>query len=255
MEIAQRIYKQYISPVLVKPLIKAGITANQLTIFNFAFTITLGVYFFSRGTWWGNWLALAVCAVNVVLDFADGDLARRRKKSSLLGHWLDCVGDIILQSSIVAGICFGIYKGGAPPLQLLAAIMLYFISNTIMNVVSIHYNNTFGFDSYKGSALFRKYMNTKPTVINRFLKNLIDPTASWIGLSFYTVRYWIVFGAIFNQMYFIFFCITAIALFRWIGMYILYALYLDHYKKLWVLQALAILDEDREEYWKTRHIK
>lgn len=255
IEYAQKYYNDYISKRLIKFLISLGITANQLTIFNFVFTLIWGVYFFSRGTWIGNWLALGVCLINVVLDYADGDLARRQKKLLPIGEWLDCGGDIILQNSIMAAICFGIcrgFAGGTSPL--FAIIMLYFVGNSIMNVISFHYNETFGFHSYKGSALFRKYMETKPTLLNRFLKNLIDPTASAVGLAFYTIRYWIVFGAIFNQMKAILICVTIITTFRWVGMYILYALHLKHYKKLWVLQALAIIDGDREEYYKCRKL-
>ena len=247
MEFAESIYKK-VSPPIVKILIRIGITANQVTVVNFFFTLIFGVYFFSRGTYAGNWMGLGIMFINVVLDYIDGDLARQRNELSLLGKWLDTIGDIILQNSIIAAICFGIYRPGI----LSAIILIYFVGNSIMHVVSLHYNDTFGFDSCRGNALFRKYMTLKPTSLNRFVKNLIDPTASWIGLSFYTVRYWIIFGIIFNQMTFIFICITIIGTFRWVIMYVLYALHLGHYKKLWVSQALAIIDENRQEYYDVR---
>lgn len=234
-------------------LVKRNITTTQITVFNFFFSLIFAVFFFSRGTYLANWIALGVMGISTILDYADGDLGRNHNRSSPVSIWLDETGDIVLQNSIMAAICFSISRF-EPSALLLVVIMLYFVGNSITNVISFHYNNTFGFDSYKGNALFRKYMETKPTLLNRFLKNLIDPTSSAVGLVFYTIRYWIVFGIIFDQMKTILICVTFIITFRWIAMYILYALHLKHYKKLWVLQALAILDTDREEYYKCRHI-
>jgi len=155
----------------------------------------------------------------------------------------------------MAAICFGILKGLTAKVLpfLLAVVMLFFIGNSIMNVISVYYNNRFGFNSYKGNKLFRGYMNEKDNFLNRFLKNLIDPTSSWLALSFYTVRYWIVLGALFNIMPLAIICITIIGTFRWVVMYVIYALYLLDYKKLWVVQALGILDESNPDYYRVRY--
>ena len=92
-------------------------------------------------------------------------------------------------------------------------------------------------------------------LINRFFKNLIDPTASPVGLFLYTVRYWIILGIVINRLNYTFVCITAIHLFRASLMYVIYGLHLAEYKKLWLLQALSILDEDRQEYYAVRSSK
>lgn len=251
MDLTHKLYNRFISTWLTRAFTARRITANQVTIFNFAFTLTFGVYFFSRGTVWGNWCGLIVCFANVLLDYLDGDLAIRQKTISPLGFWLDTTGDIFLQNSIMAAICFGIFQKVATPL-LLAAILLYFICNSFTNVLSLQYNNSFGFDSYKGSTLFRKYMDTKPTLFNKVMKNILDPTSSWVGIVLFTVRYWIILGVLFNKMLPAFVYIAGFTIFRCIAMTALYGLHLNHYKKLWVSQALAILDRDREEYWKCR---
>lgn len=220
------------------------ITPNQITIFDHLLTLTVGIWAFSRGTWWGNYTGLAVMLIIGILDYADGDVAKQTKGYTKLGVWLDSVFDVIIQNAVMAAIAIGCHKLGMS----FAISACFFVGNAGLNLVSFHYNQTFGFDSHKGSDLFRKYMETKPTYFNRFMKNLIDPTSSGPGLILYTVRYWLVLGIIFNCMPAIFIIITVLTNFRWIMMYILYAMHLNEYQKFWVLQALAIIDENREEY-------
>lgn len=255
IEITQKLYRKYLSVPLVDFCIKYNISPNDVTISNFIFTISCAVYYFSRGTSLANWFALLICGISVLLDYLDGDLASKTKQFSKLGEWLDNFGDMILQSSIMAAIGFGLCRVSPLSLSLLAAVMLYFINSSMLHAISLYYNNTFGFDSFKGNKLFRKYMDAKPTLINRILKNIIDPTSTPLALFLFTVRYWIVFGIVFNQMLFIFLCITIIVTMRMFIMQMLYALHLAKYKKLHVLQGLAILDKEREEYWKCRHTR
>ena len=87
---------------------------------------------------------------------------------------------------------------------------------------------------------------------NWFMKNLIDPTASLIGLILWTVRYFLVLGVLFNQMFLAFTIITTLLTFRWIVMFIIYAWHLEEKKHLWVLKALATMDKDRAEYYKAK---
>ena len=244
MEWTHKFYTYKISTLMVRLLNRYKITPNQITIFNFFFTIIGGIYFFSRGTWIGNIFGVIVCLINVLLDYVDGDYARQTNNTSPVNAWLDVCGDIIIRNCIMAGIAFGIYKNSFT----LWVILLYFISSNASHIISFYYNNTFGFDSYKGNTLFRKWMNVKPTIFNRFMKNVIDPTSSFAGLVIYTVRYWIILGAIFNFMRPVFIYLTVVITFQWMLMFVLYALHLSKYKKLYVLQALAILDENREEY-------
>lgn len=236
-------YLDHVSTPLIRVLKKYKVNPNTVTIGSHCITLTAGIYFFSRGSWVGNVLGLAVMIVIGMLDYADGDLAKQTRGISQLGVWIDSVFDVVIQNAVMAAIAIGCYKQGLP----LHIILFFFVGNAATNLVSFHYNATFGFDSHVGNELFRKYMKQKPTYINRFFKNLIDPTSSGLGLVCYTVRYWIVLGAIFNIMPRCFLIITILGNIRWIIMYILFALHLIEYKKLWVSQALAILDEEREE--------
>ena len=127
------------------------------------------------------------------------------------------------------------------------------ISNSANNFVSFNYNQKFGFDSDKGNQLFREYMDKKGDWINVFLKNLIDPTSNYFGLCFFTYRYWIAIGYVFGIMPILFEIITAISTLKWFIMYALYAMHLRGDKNLHVLNALAMLDEEREEFYSLRY--
>jgi phosphatidylserine synthase len=249
LEWCQALYNRYLSGPLVRIFAALGITPNQVTIINFLFILTIGIWAFATRHYY---VGLAVCLINGVLDYVDGDLARHTNQYSRTGEWLDSGGDVIIQNGIMAAIAYGLLTLRPAVPLLSATIMLYFMGNSSMNLISFHYNNTFGFNSHAGSKLFRKYMDTKPSLLNRFLKNLVDPTASHLGMVFWTVRYWLVAGVFSKNMHFAFYTITSILIFRAFVMYVIYAMHLAEYKKLWILQALAIVDDEREEFYKIR---
>ena len=229
-EISKSIYKKFSIP-LVRLLIRCRITANQITVFNiFLMTFGAGYCFAVRQYWW----AVVICGISAVLDYADGDIAAATTGYTPAGAWVDSFGDIIKQNGIMGAIAIGI---GAPAWL----IVVFFVANAALNVISFHYNNTFGFDSYNGSKLFRRYMDKKPSILNRVLKNIIDPTASWVGLWFGTVRYWIIIGVVFGCMLLVFAVITFTNVCKGIFMFVIYALHLAEYKKLWILKSLAKL--------------
>jgi len=246
MDLSHKIYKKFSRP-FVKACVKLRISANALTIFNFFLTVGAGCYFFSQNLYL---YAFLIMAINVFLDYLDGDVAKSTNTLSGVGVWLDSYGDVIVQNAIMGAIGLGCIKLGLP----VVIVVVFFVANSSLNMVSFHYNNTFGFDSYTGSELFRMYMDKKKSIFNRIFKNLIDPTASWIGLSLYTVRYWILIGMVWN-MPLMFILITILHSARAIFMYIIYALHLAQYKKLWLSQALAILDNERQEYHNIRGSK
>jgi phosphatidylglycerophosphate synthase len=239
-EISKTIYKKVSAPI-VKLFVHYRITANEVTFLSMVFMCG-AMCCFATGQYWK---ALFLCGVSAVLDYADGDVARATTGYTPAGKWIDAFGDIIKQNGIMGAIAIGI----CAPVWL---VVVFFVANAALNVISLHYNNTFGFDSYNGSELFRKYMDTKPTILNRVFKNIIDPTASWIGLWFGTVRYWIAIGVVASCMPFVFALITCINVFKAVFMFAIYALHLAEWKKLWLLQALAILDKERKEFYEIR---
>lgn len=248
MEFTQIIYNQMRIKVM-KFCINRGVTPNMITIFNHILTLTLGCYFFSRGEYWGGLLGLMIMGINVMLDYLDGDLAKITETTSEYGKWIDSGFDVIIQNAIMGAIAMGCYHQYLPVVW----IVIFFIANAGSNLVSFHYNQTFGFNSTTGNKVFRDFMDKKRTLINRFLKNLIDPTASFEGLALFTFRYWIVAGILLNRMPETFILITKISMVRAAIMFVLYALHQKGSKKLYVLQALAVLDEERNEFYQIRY--
>ena len=246
LEFCQIFYQKYLSKSALK--IFGRFTPNQITGFNLAFTILFGWLCFSQGTYLFNLLGFGVLLINGYLDYLDGDLAKSTKQFSVFGQWLDSGCDMIIQNIVMAAIAYGLCRTHA----LLIVAITFFIANSAMQVISLRYNATFGFDSHCGNALFRTYMDKKPNLFNKLMKNLLDPTASKIGFFLFTFRYWLVLGILFNQMKWAFIVITALLLFKVIIMHVIYGMHLLEYKKLWILQALAIIDEEREEYYKIR---
>ncbi len=238
-----------INPPFVKACISLGITSNQITLFNHFITLTFGCYFFSRGTYLGGLLGLGICLINGFLDYADGKIARETSGNTKLGIWLDSGFDVVIQNAVMASIAVGCFRMGTP----LFIVLLFMIANSANNFVSFNYNAKFGFDSDKGNELFRQFMDKKGTLINAFLKNIIDPTSNYYALVFFTFRYWIAVGMVFNIMPYLFILITIISNLKWIVMYALYAMHLRGDNNLHVLHALALLDDEREEFYEARN--
>ncbi len=239
---------QKISAPAVALCVGMGITAKQVTLFNHFLTLTFGCYFFAQGDYLGGILGLGVCVINGLLDYLDGDLARKEGSVGRLGVWLDSGFDVVVQNAVMGAIGLGCISMGLPIIW----VVIFLISNSANNFVSFNYNATFGFDSDKGNELFRNSMDKKRSPLNVFLKNMVDPTSTPIGLVGFTYRYWIAFGMVFNIMPFCFVVITAISTFKWMVMYFLYALHLAGENRLHILKVLAILDEERSEFYSVR---
>ncbi len=238
-----------VSVPFVKTAVKLGVTSNQITLFNHFITLTIGCYAFSRGTYFFGLVGLGVCLLNGFLDYLDGDIARETSGNSKLGIWLDSGFDVVIQNAVMASIAVGCFRMGTP----LFVVLLFMIANSANNFVSFNYNATFGFDSDKGNELFREFMDKKGTWFNVFIKNLIDPTSNYYALVFFTYRYWIAIGMVFNIMPVLFCIITIISNLKWFIMYAVYAMHLRGDDNLHVLKALAMLDEERDEFYAVRN--
>lgn len=235
-----------------KPSIKAcqfiGINSHQVTILNHILTLTIGCYAFAQGSHLWGIVGLMVCLINGFIDYLDGDLARESNSLSKYGAWLDSGFDVIIQNAVMAAIAIGCVKSGMG----IFWAMFFMLGNAANNMVSFHYNSTFGFDSDKGNELFRSYMDKKRNPFNIFIKNIIDPTSSYWALVLFTYRYWIAVGMVFHIMPVLFVIITIISNVKWMIMYLLYAKHLTGDKSLHVLNALSILDEERQEFYTFR---
>ncbi|MGF1608896.1 MAG: CDP-alcohol phosphatidyltransferase family protein [Kiloniellales bacterium] len=96
-----------IARVAVRPLVQSDITPNQVT------TLRLGAGIAAAGAFaLGNGTALAwgagIFVVSMVLDRADGELARLSGKTSAWGHKYDLVSDAVCNALAFVGLGIGL---------------------------------------------------------------------------------------------------------------------------------------------------
>ncbi len=109
--------------VFVRPIANTAVTPNQLTFVRLltgigaAVTIGIGI------TPWEH-IGAGIFVISVILDRADGELARMTGKTSRGGHVLDLSADALCNVLILVGLGVGLresaYGGWAVPMGLIA---------------------------------------------------------------------------------------------------------------------------------------
>ena len=80
-----------------------GVTPNQLTLASLAVGL-LAVWALGRGEPWPGAVGLLLYALSVVLDHADGEVARLTLAESTVGEWLDIVADTVVHALLVVAM-------------------------------------------------------------------------------------------------------------------------------------------------------
>lgn len=119
---------------LVRPLARTPVMPNHLTGLRLLTGIAAAAAFAVGSDDWRN-VGAAVFVVSLVLDRADGELARLTGKTSEWGHRFDLVVDALANSLAFVGIGIGLRQGGlglwALPLGVLAgaavAVVLWLV--------------------------------------------------------------------------------------------------------------------------------
>ncbi|NJE04969.1 CDP-alcohol phosphatidyltransferase family protein [Thermococcus sp. M36] len=88
---------------IVRPLAKAGITPNTITILGLLISL-VGAYLFSQRE---QFLAAIVLLFGSLIDALDGTLARMTGKTSRFGAFLDSTFDRISDGTVLFGIALG----------------------------------------------------------------------------------------------------------------------------------------------------
>jgi phosphatidylglycerophosphate synthase len=95
---------------LVEPLVDSPVTPNQLTTLRLVFGLSASAVCMIGGQ---SWLSVggALFVIALLLDRADGILARSSGKMSRFGHRYDLVSDAISNAMIFVGIGVGLRDG------------------------------------------------------------------------------------------------------------------------------------------------
>ena len=114
-----------VSIPISRQLIKFPITANMVTIFTLAVSISAGL-FYARGGYWNILLAAALSWVASMLDGCDGEVARLKLQASAFGAWLETVCDYLYYLFVFAGMAVGLSRGAHSSFYLRCGAVLLF---------------------------------------------------------------------------------------------------------------------------------
>lgn len=230
------------SKPIINLLLKTPITSVQTTLVGTFFFVFPAVILFSTGRYYLGLLAIVLLVMAAWFDFADGAIARIKNIRSPLGAWIDPAIDIIAQGLVVLGVIFGAYNSTGEERWLSVGLVALF-GLLASNYIGLEYVNKFGFDSYVGLAPFKENFEKteKKHFLDGFLRQLIMPTHI-LATFFYTVRYFVILGAVFNVYWLAVFCLAVILNFRWMVMFIVYVISLRPEKsQLAVVEVLKSL--------------
>lgn len=107
--------------VAVRPLSRTAVTPNQVTSLRLLGGLAAAVAFAEGSDLWARWGGLIFLA-SMLLDRADGELARLSGKTSPLGHIYDLVSDSLCNALAFAALGLGLYRAGLDPWFLLLGV-------------------------------------------------------------------------------------------------------------------------------------
>jgi len=108
--------------LLSKILIHTPVSPNQVSVFAILVGALAG-WFFTRGSYMDMVIGAILLQISAAIDCVDGDIARVVFKESVLGKWLDIIGDQVVHIAVFVGIGVGLWRMGveAPVLPLAAS--------------------------------------------------------------------------------------------------------------------------------------
>ncbi len=100
---------RYLSLALSRWLVRTPLRPNQVSVAILGIGLC-GAWLASRGGWAGLALGAALLQTQSVLDGCDGEMSRITYRGSLLGEWLDTLGDDLSNYGFFAGAAWGLYQ-------------------------------------------------------------------------------------------------------------------------------------------------
>jgi hypothetical protein len=140
-EVINQIFNRPLGFLVAKFFQKIGVSPNVVTVISMIFGISSGI-FFARGKYPDVLIGALLLEGMVILDCADGQLARMLQKSSQFGKTLDGICDIATHFSVFYGTAYALFiKTGANyPFFLALASQLSFYLHIIL---FDHFKNVF----------------------------------------------------------------------------------------------------------------
>jgi phosphatidylglycerophosphate synthase len=110
---------RYVSLSLSRWLVKTPLSPNQVSVGILAIGL-YGAYLASRGTYLTMLAGAVLFQAQSILDGCDGEMSRVSYRGSLLGEWLDTIGDDVTNYAFFAGTALGLYAKTGSSVYLVA---------------------------------------------------------------------------------------------------------------------------------------
>jgi phosphatidylglycerophosphate synthase len=110
---------RYVSLSLSRHLVKTPLSPNQVSVGILAVGL-YGAYLASKGTYWSMLAGAVLFQAQSILDGCDGEMSRVSYRGSLLGEWLDTIGDDLTNYAFFAGTAIGLHARTGNALYLVA---------------------------------------------------------------------------------------------------------------------------------------
>jgi phosphatidylglycerophosphate synthase len=110
---------RYVSLALSRFLVRTNLSPNQVSVAILAIGL-YGAYLATRGTYWSMLAGAFLFQAQSILDGCDGEMSRVSYRGSLLGEWLDTIGDDVTNYAFFAGTAIGLHAKTGSNVYLLA---------------------------------------------------------------------------------------------------------------------------------------
>jgi phosphatidylglycerophosphate synthase len=97
-----------ISIYITKILLYTPVSANHVTVSMLILGVLGGILLIFNNYWYSICGALLLI-ISLILDCVDGEIARYRKTTSIIGKYLDRLTHIVVYPFMFIGLCFGAY--------------------------------------------------------------------------------------------------------------------------------------------------
>lgn len=113
---------RYVSLAISRILVRTPLRPNQLSLGILAVGL-VGAWLASRGDWASMALGAFLFQMQSILDGCDGEMSRVSHRGSLMGQWLDTVGDDLTNYSFFGATGWGLYAATGSRVYLVAGIV------------------------------------------------------------------------------------------------------------------------------------
>ncbi len=113
---------RYVSLAISRWLVKTPLTPNQVSV-AILFVGLAGAALASRGTYAALAAGAALFHAQSILDGCDGEMSRVTHRGSLLGEWLDTVGDDVTNYGFFGAAAYGLWSTSHEPIWAVAGLV------------------------------------------------------------------------------------------------------------------------------------